>query len=196
VEATDAARRRVERDLHDGAQQRLISVALALRLARSHVGTAPPEEIAALLDEAGAELSGALDELRELARGIYPVLLTDAGLGPALASLADRCPLPTRLGPVPDRRWAGPVEQTGYFVASEALVNAVKHAHAAGVTIDVRTDGRELCVEVRDDGVGGADPGGSGLRGLADRVAALGGVLLVDSPPGGGTRLGARLPCG
>jgi signal transduction histidine kinase len=196
VEAADAARRRVERDLHDGAQQRLVTVALALRLARGQVGTASEEELVALLDEAGAELSGALDELRELARGIYPVLLTDAGLGPALASLAERSPVPAEVGPVPDRRWADPVEQTCYFVASEALVNAVKHAHASRVAIDVRALGDELCVDVADDGVGGADPGGSGLRGLADRVAALGGALRVDSPPGGGTRVSARLPCG
>jgi signal transduction histidine kinase len=197
VEAADAARRRVERDLHDGAQQRLVTVALALRLARSQVGRVPVEELGALLDEAGEELAGALDELRELARGIYPVLLTDAGLGPALASLAERCPVPAVLGPVPDRRWADRVEQTCYFVASEALVNAVKHAHASRVAIELRVvDDAELCLEVGDDGVGGADPAGSGLRGLADRVAALGGALQVDSAPGGGTRVRARLPCG
>jgi signal transduction histidine kinase len=160
------------------------------------VGTAPAAELAALLDEAGLELSGALDELRELARGIYPVVLTDAGLGPALFSLAERCPVPARLGPVPDRRWPDPVEQTCYFVASEALVNAAKHAQASRVAIDVRADADEVCVEVSDDGVGGADPGGSGLRGLADRDAAVGGVLQLDSPPGGGTRVRARLPCG
>jgi signal transduction histidine kinase len=197
VEAADAARRRVERDLHDGAQQRLVTVALALRLARSQVGRVPVEELGALLDEAGEELAGALDELRELARGIYPVLLTDAGLGPALASLAERCPVPAVLGPVPERRWADRVEQTCYFVASEALVNAVKHAHASRVAIELRVvDDAELCLEVGDDGVGGADPAGSGLRGLADRVAALGGALQVDSAPGGGTRVRARLPCG
>ena len=196
VEAADAARRRVERDLHDGAQQRLVTVALALRLARSQVGTASPQDLTALLDEAGAELSGALDELRELARGIYPVLLTDAGLGPALTSLAERAPIAVALGTVPDRRWADPVEQTCYFVVSEALVNAVKHADAATVAVAVRADDRGLCVEVSDDGVGGATPSGSGLRGLADRVAALGGALTVHSPLGRGTRVIATLPCG
>jgi signal transduction histidine kinase len=196
VEAADAARRRVERDLHDGAQQRLVTVALALRLARSQLGAVPPAELAALLEEAGAELSGALDELRELARGIYPVLLTDAGLGPALASLAERSPVPVVVGAVPERRWAPPVEHACYFVASEALVNAVKHAKAGAVAIGVRVDGGVLRIEVADDGVGGADPSGSGLRGLADRVAALGGALEVDSPPGAGTRVEATIPCG
>ena len=121
----------VERDLHDGAQQRLVSVVLALKLARSRLATAPPEEVAALLDEAGAELSGALDELRELARGIYPVLLTDAGLGPALAALALRSPVPaTVVAVAPEQRLPGPVEQAAYFVVSEALANAAKHADA------------------------------------------------------------------
>jgi signal transduction histidine kinase len=195
VEAGDAARRRVERDLHDGAQQRLVTVALALRLARSQVGTASVQDLTALLDEADAELSGALAELRELARGIYPVLLTDAGLGPALASLAERAPIAVTLGDVPDRRWADPIEQTCYFVVSEALVNTVKHADAATVAIDVRDEGCGLCVEVTDDGAGGADPAGSGLRGLADRVAAVGGRLTVRSPHGGGTQVMAALPC-
>jgi signal transduction histidine kinase len=195
VEAGDAARRRVERDLHDGAQQRLVTVALALRLARSQVGTASVQDLTALLDEADAELSGALAELRELARGIYPVLLTDAGLGPALASLAERAPIAVTLGDVPDRRWADPIEQTCYFVVSEALVNTVKHSDAATVAIDVRDEGCGLCVEVTDDGAGGADPAGSGLRGLADRVAAVGGRLTVRSPHGGGTQVMAALPC-
>ncbi|MGK5113191.1 MULTISPECIES: sensor histidine kinase [unclassified Geodermatophilus] len=195
VEAADAARRRVERDLHDGAQQRLVTVALALRLARTQLGSAGAGEVAALLDEAGAELSGALDDLRELARGIYPVLLTDAGLGPALATLVDRSPVPAVIGAVPDRRWPEALEQTCYFVVSEALANAAKHADASTVTVDVRPEGRLLRVEVGDDGVGGADPAGSGLRGLADRVAALGGRLVVRSPRGSGTRVIATLPC-
>ena len=195
VEAADGARRRVERDLHDGAQQRLVTVALALRLAHTQLGTASSGELAALLDEAGAELAGALDELRELARGIYPVLLTDAGLGPALESLAERCPVPAVVAAVPARRWADAVEQTCYFVVSEALANAAKHAGAAQVVVEVRETGDGLCVEVGDDGVGGADADGSGLRGLADRVAALGGELSVHSPRGGGTRVVARVPC-
>jgi signal transduction histidine kinase len=196
VEAADSARRRVERDLHDGAQQRLVTVALALRLAHTQLGTATIAEVGALLDEASAELDGALAELRELARGIYPVLLTDAGLGPALTSLADRSPVPAVLASVPDRRWPDAVEQTCYFVVSEALANAAKHARAGRVVIDVRPDGADLRVQVTDDGRGGADPTGSGLRGLADRVAAVGGELTVRSPSDGGTRIIARLPCG
>jgi signal transduction histidine kinase len=195
VEAADGARRRVERDLHDGAQQRLVTVALALRLAHTQLDTAPSGELRALLDEAGTELAGALDELRELARGIYPVLLTDAGLGPALCSLGERCPVPALVGEVPERRWADAVEQTCYFVVSEALANAAKHAGARRVVVDVREDGDELRVQVSDDGAGGADASGSGLRGLADRVAALGGELSVRSPQGGGTRVIATVPC-
>ena len=196
VEAADGARRRVERDLHDGAQQRLVTVALALRLAQTQLGSATSAEIGALLDEAGAELAGALEELRELARGIYPVLLTDAGLGPALTSLAERSPVPAVVGDVPARRWPDAVEQACYFVVSETLANAAKHAGADRVTIDVRADGSGLCVQVADDGRGGADAAGSGLRGLADRVAAVGGELSVHSPRGGGTRVIASVPCG
>jgi signal transduction histidine kinase len=196
VEAADGARRRVERDLHDGAQQRLVTVALALRLAHTQVDAGTRGDLAALLDEAGPELAGGLEELRELARGIYPVLLTDAGLGPALCSLAERCSLPAVVGDVPDRRWAEAVEQTCYFVVSEALTNAAKHAAAAQVVVDVQQNGDRLQVQVRDDGTGGADPSGSGLRGLADRVAALGGELSVDSPCDGGTRVIATVPCG
>jgi signal transduction histidine kinase len=196
IEAADGARRRVERDLHDGAQQRLVTVALALRLAHTQLDNATRAELGALLDEAGAELAGALDELRELARGIYPVLLTDAGLGPALHSLAERCSVPAVVGAVPERRWADSVEQTCYFVVSEALANAAKHAKATQIVVDVRGTGQELLVEVSDDGAGGADASGSGLRGLADRVAALGGELSVGSPRGRGTRVTARVPCG
>jgi signal transduction histidine kinase len=196
VEAADAARRQVERDLHDGAQQRLVTVALALRLAHTELATARSGELAALLDEAAAELAGALDELRELARGIYPVLLTDAGLGPALRALVERCPVPAVLGDVPERRWADTIEQTCYFVVSEALANAAKHAAAGEVVVDVQDDGDRLRVHITDDGAGGADPDGSGLRGLADRVAALDGNLIVRSPPGRGTRVIATVPCG
>ena len=195
VEAADAARRRVERDLHDGAQQRLVAVGLALRLARARLASRP-EELDALLVEAVEELTAALAELRELARGIYPALLTDAGLGPALASLAERAPVPVVLEGVPAQRRSEPVEQTCYFVVSEAVTNAAKHASASRVAVSVVPDGGDLRVEVADDGVGGADAEGSGLRGLADRVAALGGHLLVSSPARGGTRVTATLPCG
>jgi signal transduction histidine kinase len=196
VEAADAARRRVERDLHDGAQQRLVAVGLALRLARARLADAPADELEALLVEAGDELTAALAELRELARGIYPALLTEAGLGPALTSLAERAPVPVVLGAVPPQRPPEPVEQTCYFVVSEAVTNAAKHASASRVEVSVVPDGGDLRVEVADDGVGGADAEGSGLRGLADRVAALGGHLRVTSPAAGGTRVTATVPCG
>ncbi|MEJ2888118.1 sensor histidine kinase [Actinomycetospora aeridis] len=192
VEAADGARRRVERDLHDGAQQRLVAVGLALRLARGRSSG----EVDALLAEASDELTAALAELRELARGIYPPLLTDGGLGPALLSLAERAPLPVVLAAVPPERPPETVERTCYFVVSEALTNAAKHAAAAKVEVSVVPDGVGLRVEVVDDGVGGADADGSGLRGLADRVAALGGRLEVSSPSGRGTRVTASVPCG
>ena len=195
VEAADAARRRVERDLHDGAQQRLVTAALALKLAGRRLGSAPDTEVAALLAETGDELTGALEELRELARGIYPVLLTDAGLGPALTTLAERSSIPAVVEAVPGGRLPDPVEQAAYFVVSEALANAAKHSAATSVTVDARVQHGVLVVSVVDDGVGGADPEGAGLRGLADRVAAAGGAVRVASPPGGGTRLTAELPC-
>jgi signal transduction histidine kinase len=195
VESADAARARVERDLHDGAQQRLVTVALALKLARSRLRSTPAEEVDTLLKETEAELAAALNELRELARGIYPVLLTDAGLGPALSALAERCPIPAVVVGTPATRLPEPVEQAGYFVVSEALANAAKHSGAAQVAIEARTAGGVLVVEVTDDGGGGADAGGSGLRGLADRVAAAGGRLHLSSPRGCGTRLRAELPC-
>jgi signal transduction histidine kinase len=195
VEFGDAERRRVERNLHDGAQQRLVNLSLALGIARAQVGTTSEKEMAVALDEAAAELRLAVAELRELARGIHPVILSEAGLGPALASLADRSPIPVTVTAVPADRLPPPVEETAYYVASEALANAAKHAHATTVTIGARRLNGDLLVEVNDDGVGGADPNGSGLRGLADRVAALDGQLRVHSPAGKGTRITAELPC-
>jgi signal transduction histidine kinase len=192
----DAERRRVERNLHDGAQQRLVNVSLALGLARSQVGTAGDAELAAALDEAATELRLALAELRELARGIHPMILSEAGLGPALTALAERSPIPVTLAQVPSGRLPPRVEETAYYVASEALANTAKHAHATAVTINTRQHDGRLLVEVGDDGVGGADPDGWGLRGLADRVAALDGRLHVHSPAGAGTRVTAELPCG
>jgi signal transduction histidine kinase len=192
----DAERRRVERNLHDGAQQRLVNLSLALGIARSQVGTASEQDISVALEEAAAELRLALTELRELARGIHPVILSEAGLGPALASLAERSPVPVTVAAVPPGRLPPRVEETAYYVASEALANAAKHAHASTVTISARRLNGELVVEVGDDGVGGADPDGSGLRGLADRVAAVDGRLRIVSPPGHGTHLTAELPCG
>jgi signal transduction histidine kinase len=191
----DAERRRVERNLHDGAQQRLVNLSLALGIARSQVPTTSDGELAAALDEAAAELRLALTELRELARGIHPVILSEAGLGPALASLAERSPIPADVVTAPPGRLPARVEETAYYVASEALTNAAKHAHATAVTISARQCGSGLVVEIGDDGVGGADPNGSGLRGLADRVAALDGRLRVHSPTGEGTCVTAELPC-
>jgi signal transduction histidine kinase len=194
VEFGDAERRRVERNLHDGAQQRLVNLSLALGIARSQV-PASDGQLAAALDEAAAELRLALAELRELARGIHPVILSEAGLGPALASLAERSPVPATVAAAPPDRLPARVEETAYYVASEALANAAKHAHATAVSISARQCDGGLVMEVDDDGVGGADPNGSGLRGLADRVAAVDGRLRVHSPAGAGTRITAELPC-
>jgi signal transduction histidine kinase len=196
VEFGDAERRRVERNLHDGAQQRLVNISLALGIARSQVGVASDRELAVALEEAAAELRLAVAELRELARGIHPVILSEAGLGPALAALADRSPVPVTVTAVPPGRLPSRVEETAYYVASEALANAAKHARATAVSISARRLDGDLLVEVGDDGVGGADPDGSGLRGLADRVAALDGRLLVQSPAGKGTCITVELPCG
>ena len=195
VEASDSARRRLERDLHDGAQQRLVALALDLRLARGKIAT-DPTAAAALLDASVEELAQATEELRELARGIHPALLTDRGLGAALDALATRAPLPVEIGAVPEGRLPGPVESAAYFVVAEALTNVARYADASHAEVSVaRTNGR-LVVEVRDDGVGGARPSaGTGLRGLADRVSALDGRLLVTSPPGSGTVVRAEVPC-
>jgi signal transduction histidine kinase len=197
VEATDAERRRLERDLHDGAQQRLVSLMLALRLTRSRLSGDSDAAAVAGLDEAAIELKTALGELRELARGIHPAILTEAGLGPALDSLADRSSVAASVLARPERRLSPAVEATAYFVVSEALANVAKYASATRATVTAECPGDSLRVEIADDGVGGADPsGGSGLRGLADRVAALGGSLSVVSPRGGGTRVVAEIPLG
>jgi signal transduction histidine kinase len=186
-------RRRLERDLHDGAQQRLVSLRLALGLARKSTDPAAADR---LVDGAMLELDAALEELRRLARGIHPGVLTDHGLEPALSALADRAPLPVRLD-VDATRLPEAVESAAYFTVAEALTNVAKYAHAHEASITVSRDNGHLLVEVRDDGVGGADPrSGSGLSGLSDRVAALGGRLSLDSPAGAGTRLRADIPCG
>jgi signal transduction histidine kinase len=194
VAAGDAERRRLERDLHDGAQQRILALGLALQLARAELDGSSGAA-AELLAEADAELRASLDELRELARGIHPAVLTEQGLGPALATLAERSPVPVTIAEVPDERLLPATEAAAYFLVSESLANVAKHAHASRVRVKVRLHGRAL-VDVEDDGVGGADPTqGSGLRGLGDRVQALGGVLEVDSPAGRGTRIHAEFPC-
>jgi signal transduction histidine kinase len=194
VESSDAARRRIERDLHDGAQQRLVSLALTLQLLATRLDGDP--EAARQLAAARAELDQALDELRELARGIHPSVLSDRGLAAALEGLAGRAPVPVELAATPQERLPERVESASYFVVAEALTNVAKYANASRVTVTVtRADGRVL-VEVADDGVGGADPArGSGLRGLLDRVSALGGTLEVESPPGSGTTVRAAIPC-
>ena len=195
VEAGDAERRRLERDLHDGAQQRLVTLSLALGMARDRAAGADPE-LAELIDSAGKEAREALTELRELARGIHPAVLTETGLAGAVQALVERSPVAVTITEVPGERFAAAVEATAYFVVSEALANVAKHAMADGAQVTIRRPPGRLVVEVSDDGAGGARPdGGSGLRGLADRVASVGGVLRVDSPPGGGTRLDADLPC-
>ncbi|HEY7074102.1 MAG TPA: histidine kinase [Solirubrobacteraceae bacterium] len=194
VEAGLLERRRLERNLHDGAQQRLVALSLTLRMAEAKV-RADPERAEGLMDEAQHELTTALAELRELARGIHPAVLSDRGLGPALEALAGRSPVPVRLAEVPHERLPAAIEAAAYYVVAEALTNVVKYADASEATVAVRRDNGAAVVEVRDDGVGGADPGrGSGLQGLADRVASLDGSLVLDSPAGSGTRLRAEIP--
>jgi signal transduction histidine kinase len=193
VEAGTAERRRLERDLHDGAQSRLVALALLLRTARARAGGDPA--LAELLDRAQEELQTSLAELRELARGIHPAVLTDRGLEPALEALTARVPVPVTLEVESAARLPEPVESAAYFVVSEALANVAKYAQATQASVAVRQANGSVTVEVADDGVGGADAaGGSGLRGLADRLAALDGTLSLDSPAGRGTRLHAVIP--
>jgi signal transduction histidine kinase len=193
VQAGDAARRKIERDLHDGAQSRLVALSLLLRSARKRADSDPG--LAELLDRAQEELQTSLAELRELARGIHPAVLTDRGLEPALDALVARVPVPVTLEVRAEGRLPGPVESAAYFVVSEGLANVAKYSRATQASVCVRrVDGR-VTVEVSDDGVGGADAArGSGLRGLSDRLATLDGRLALDSPPGRGTRLRAELP--
>jgi signal transduction histidine kinase len=189
VEAADEERRRVERDLHDGAQQRLVALAIRLQLAKETTTGA-----STLLDEATAELLTAIGEVRGLARGLHPTILTEAGLGAAVEAIAERAPLPIVVD-VPERRYETTVEATAYFVVAEALTNVARYASATEARVTVRDDGERLVLLVADDGHGGADPAlGSGLRGLSDRLEAIGGRLTISSPQGGGTVLRAELP--
>ncbi len=192
VEAGDAERRRLERDLHDGAQSRLVALALKLQRARRRADELP--ELATMLDESSSELQASLEELRELARGIHPAELTDRGLRPALETLASRAPVPVEVSA--DVEEVPPAVATAvYFVVAEALTNVAKYAGARSAIVTVETSDGLITAIVSDDGVGGADPAaGSGLRGLLDRVAALDGRLELESPPGGGTRLAATFP--
>jgi signal transduction histidine kinase len=192
IAAADGERRRLERDLHDGAQQRLVAVALNLRIARERMNRG--EDALELVSQAGDEAQRAIGELRDLARGIHPAVLTDRGLGPALRDVAGRSVVPVNLLAWPAERFPATVEATAYFVVSEALTNVAKYAEASEATVSVRNEDGRLVVEVADDGRGGADlANGSGLRGLTDRIAALDGTLTVESPVGGGTRVRAEL---
>jgi len=194
VEAGDAERRRVERNLHDGAQQRMATLALELAMLRDRAGGDPA--MTASLDQAAAELRQAIAELRELARGIHPAILTEEGLPAAVEALADRSALPVRVRADFDERLPAPIEATAYFMVAESLANVTKHARASGARIELSRCNGRLRVEVTDDGIGGADAGGgSGLRGLEDRVAAVRGSFRVDNAPAGGTRVLAEIPC-
>ncbi len=194
VEVSDAERRRLERNLHDGAQQRLVSAALQLNMVGAKLEE-DPATAGELLSATREDLAQGLEELRELARGLHPVLLTDQGLGPALDALVTRAPVPVEIEALPGERLTAPVEAAAYYVVAEAITNVAKYAHASHATVTIRQTNGRVTVTVSDDGVGGADPGGgSGLRGLAARVEALNGHLDVDSPPQRGTRVTAEIP--
>ena len=194
VTAGDVARRRLERNLHDGAQQRLVTLSLSLRLALQRLDSDPEATRTALAD-ASDELELALNELRELARGLHPAVLSDRGLRAAVEALAGRMPVPVEIAEIPEDRLPEAVEAAAYYLIAEALTNVTKYAEASCVRIRIAASDAAVVVEVSDDGVGGADPAtGSGLRGMADRVEALGGSLEVASPAGAGTSLRAEIP--
>ena len=195
VHATDLERKRIERNLHDGTQQRLTSIAMALGLAESKLKV-DPTAAAADLRQAKSALAVALSELRDLSQGIHPGILTTRGLGPAVEDLAYGAPLPVKVASNLDGRLPEPIEAGAYYVVAEALANVIKHAHASSATVSVNREDGRLILGVRDDGIGGADPArGSGLRGLSDRVQALGGTLIVESRGGRGTAVRAIIPC-
>ena len=198
VEAADSERQRVERDLHDGAQQQLVTLLLSLQATKAEAMRRSDFETATLIDANIASLREALGELRELARGIHPTILTQAGLVPAIRSLTERCPIPVDVtGELGDTRLAPPLETALYFVVSEAITNAVKYSKGRRMCISLGRRSGFAVVEVSDDGVGGADLSvGSGLRGLTDRVAAVGGRLIIKSDLTGGTTIHAEVPCG
>ena len=195
VEAADAERRRIERDLHDGTQQRLVSLAVNLGLARATL-TDLPEEARKVIDEAHREAKEAIAELNDLVRGLHPAVLEDRGLDAALSGLAARVPYPVRLRVDVDERAAPTVESVAYFVVSEALTNVTKHAHATGVEVTVKRIGKVLQVNVTDNGAGSANPSeGTGLSGLAKRVRSVDGTFQISSPAGGPTTIAVELPC-
>ena len=193
VEAGDAARQRLERNLHDGAQQRLVSLSLSLRLAQARLQTSP-EAASEILTAASKELAVALEELRQLARGLHPAVLTERGLAAAIESLRDSAAIGVRVASVPAERLPEAVEAAAYYIVVEALTNAARYSGASEARVAVTVDSGVVVVEVADDGGGGADAGGSGLRGLADRAEALGGTLSVESPLGDGTIVRASIP--
>jgi signal transduction histidine kinase len=194
IAAADAERRRIERDLHDGAQQRLVSVVVTLGVAQARLES-DPAGAAQLIAEARTDAEAAVKELRELARGIHPAVLSDLGLGAALQALATRAPLPVEVSGVPAAPLARPVEAAAYYVTAEALTNVAKHARASEAFVRLSLERDRLCVQICDDGVGGADPyAGGGLDGLRDRVDTLDGELAIESPPGGGTTVSVELP--
>jgi signal transduction histidine kinase len=194
VAAADEARRQIERDLHDGTQQRLVSLSLALRAAETAV-PADKDDLRAELSAIATGLGEAIADLQELSRGIHPAILSQGGLGPALRTLARRSTIPVELDLGTDVRLAEPIEVAVYFVASEALANATKHAQASRIEVSLASRDDSLLLSIRDDGVGGADAArGSGLVGLTDRIEALGGTIVVESAAGKGTSLVATLP--
>jgi signal transduction histidine kinase len=196
VTAGDEQRRRIERDLHDGAQQRLVALALELRLAQRELGAEVDPAIERILVSAVEELQVAVEELRELARGVHPAILTEEGLAGALESLAGRTPVPVDVVSAPEDRLPREIEAAAYFVACEAIANAVKHSQASAIRVIAERRNGRFVIEVADDGIGGArENGGSGLRGLVDRVEAHGGTLHIESEPGQGTRVVGELPC-
>jgi signal transduction histidine kinase len=195
VDVQEEELRRIERDLHDGAQARLVALGMSIGMAEQKLGT-DPDAARELLAEARRGAGEALQELRDLARGIHPPVLTDRGLGPALTALGGRSALPVTVSVDVPERLAAPIETTAYYVVAEALANAAKHAEATQVTVRIRSTAGVLVAEIIDDGKGGADPSGSGLTGIRLRVEAFDGTLRVASPPGGPTRVTAELPCG
>jgi signal transduction histidine kinase len=195
VEATDAERRRIERDLHDGTQQRLVSIAMSLGLLESKLPKGA-DESRPIVQEARTALTATLAELRELTQGIHPTILVERGLPAALEELCARSPLPVRLQVILEGRLPAQIETAAYYLVSEALNNAAKHSHATGISVLLTKQNATLVADVTDDGIGGAGIGiGSGLRGLTDRVEALGGRFTMSSPPGRGTALHAEIPC-
>jgi len=194
VEAATRERSTIERNLHDGAQQRLVALSLTLRIAQGQLTSDPPAA-AELLDEASEQLAAAIDELRELAGGIHPAVLSDRGLEPALEALCGRAPMPVDLSVQLDERLPPAIEVAAYYTVAEALTNVTKYARADVVAVAVSRDNGTARIMVVDDGIGGADPGsGSGILGLVDRVEALDGKLILESPPGLGTTLSAEIP--